>query len=344
MGDEAAAGKHAWAEPGCYLVTDGVYRVPLPLPNDALRAVNVYILADGEGWTLVDSGWSIDTARTQLMDGLGRVGAEITDVGRFLITHAHRDHYNQAVVLRREFGIPLALGAGELPTLEALRGAEMPLAKQVELLRATGATRLVEELLQFVGAEGVDPDEYPFPDRWLAEGDTLTVGERTFDVHETPGHTRGHVVFRDATNGLLFAGDHILPHITPSIAFEAQPPTLPLQDFLNSLRRIRALPDTWLLPAHGPVLGTVHERVDELLEHHRNRLEIIHDTIRAGATTAAESAAKLTWTRRERALSDLDTFNATLAVLETKAHLDVLADRREIQAEQTAGVWYFRCR
>ena len=69
----------------------------------------------------------------------------------------------------------------------------------------------------------------------------------------TPGHTRGHLVFQDRATGLLFAGDHVLPHITPSIGFEGGAVDFPLRDYLESLRLVRAHAGRRLLPAHGPV-------------------------------------------------------------------------------------------
>ena len=89
------------------------------------------------------------------------------------------------------------------------------------------------------------------------------MGDRTLRVVATPGHTQGHVVFRDEAAGLLFAGDHVLPHITPSIGFEAVPVELALGHYLRSLRLVREMPDMRLLPAHGPVRPSVHDRVDE---------------------------------------------------------------------------------
>ena len=107
------------------------------------------------------------------------------------------------------------------------------------------------------------------PEDQPLEGDlTLEVGDRTWDAVHTPGHTQGHYVFADRTAGLLFAGDHVLPTITPSIGFEPVPATLPLGDFLASLAKVRALPDLALLPAHGPVTTSTHARVDELTAHH----------------------------------------------------------------------------
>ncbi|MQA62446.1 MAG: MBL fold metallo-hydrolase, partial [Actinophytocola sp.] len=109
-----------WTEPGVYQVAPGVHRIPLPMPNDGLRAVNVYVIEDGDGVVLIDSGWEIDEAKEQLAGALGELGYELADVHRFLITHMHRDHYTMAVRLRREFGTRIVLGAGERPSLEVI--------------------------------------------------------------------------------------------------------------------------------------------------------------------------------------------------------------------------------
>ena len=93
-----------WTAPGVYRCAPDVYRIPLPLPQDGLRAVNVYAIADGAGFTLVDSGWVLLQSRDLLVAALGRLGGGLGDVRRFLVTHSHRDHYTLAVTLRREFG------------------------------------------------------------------------------------------------------------------------------------------------------------------------------------------------------------------------------------------------
>src|ERR1700755_1628936 len=96
-----------WTEPGVYRCATGVHRIPLPLPNDGLRAVNVYAVADAGGWTVIDSGWGLTEARDLLAAALGALDAGLTDVRRFLVTHLHRDHYTQAIALRRELGVPI---------------------------------------------------------------------------------------------------------------------------------------------------------------------------------------------------------------------------------------------
>ena len=97
------------------------------------------------------------------------------------------------------------------------------------------------------------------PDEWIAAGQDFDLGTRTLTAITTPGHTRGHVVFADAAAGLLFAGDHVLPHITPSIGFEEAPSAAcRCGDYLQSLNVVRRLPDMRLLPAHGPVSPSTH--------------------------------------------------------------------------------------
>ncbi|MBV9293037.1 MAG: MBL fold metallo-hydrolase [Frankiales bacterium] len=337
-----STGRGQWTVAGAYEEAPGVHRVPLPLPNDGLRAVNVYVLVGADGATLIDAGWAIPEARTALVAGLELIGLTLSDVRRFLVTHIHRDHYQQAVVLRDEFGMPVGLGAGEQASLELLRQpGRKPLQQQVHSLRVMGATELSDQLAAFLSSDRTIEDlEWPLPDEWLRPGSLETAG-RSLDVVETPGHTRGHVVFHDVDAGLLFAGDHVLPTITPSIGFEPALSPNPLGDFLSSLAAVRARPDAMLLAAHGPVAPSVHARVDELVAHHGRRLDETEQAVSRGATTAYEVAGQLKWTRRERPLADLDSFNQMLAIAETGAHLDLLVAQGRASVSEVDEVRHY---
>ncbi|MDX6219002.1 MAG: hypothetical protein QOJ48_683, partial [Frankiales bacterium] len=98
-----------WVEPGAFEVADDVWRVPLPLPNDGLRAVNVYVLVTPDGLVCIDGGWAIPESRDLFVKALGTMGHDLADVTRFLVTHVHRDHYTQAVSVRREVGAHVGL-------------------------------------------------------------------------------------------------------------------------------------------------------------------------------------------------------------------------------------------
>ena len=114
------SGEH-WAEPGAWKVAEGIHRIPLPLPMDGLKAVNVYAVETPAGLTLMDGGWAIPEGREALEKGLALIGAGVGDITTFLVTHAHRDHYTLASVLGAEVGAKVALGSGERATLEIVQ-------------------------------------------------------------------------------------------------------------------------------------------------------------------------------------------------------------------------------
>jgi len=342
MGMPTTDARHEWTLPGLFEVAPGVHRIPLPLPDDGLAAVNAYAVVDGEDLVLIDPGWGLTESRDALTKALRGLGAGLGDVKHFLVTHHHRDHYTQAVLLRREFGTTISLGAPEKHSLQAAgEPTERLFFPQYERLVRAGARDFADDLGRMSGDIPHQHDIWEMPDRWLVDGSECRLPTRTLVAVATPGHTRGHVVFRDDPAGLLFAGDHVLPHITPSIGFESAPVDLPLRDYLDSLRLVREQPDATLLPAHGPVTGSVHARVDELLEHHHTRLDAILATVAHGAVTALDSAGRITWTRRERRLDELNIFNKMLAIMETATHLDLLALQGRLKVTRIEDVDHF---
>ncbi len=321
--------RHSWANPGVEHVADGVHRIPLPLPNDGLHAVNVYAIEDDDGLVLVDGGWAIEAGRKALEAALAEIGHDLGDVRRFLVTHAHRDHYSLAVVLRRTFGAKIALGIGEQPNLEALRGDPTIGGRPtLDHLTRGGAHEIVERLRAMEPGDFGDLCEEP--DEWLRGTVEISLAGRTLTAIPTPGHTRGHVVFVDKAAGLLFSGDHVLPHITPSIGFETVPAQTALIDYLDSLATMRGLPDLRMLPAHGPARPTTHDRIDELVAHHDVRLAQCVAAVAAGARSAHDVSQHVPWTRRDTPFEELNGFNRMLAVNETLAHLELLTRRGDL--------------
>ena len=332
-----AADRHAWTEPEVEDLGGGVYRIPLPLPLHGLRAVNVYAITDPVGVDLIDAGIALVPARERLTAGLRQLGYGLGDIRNFFVTHIHIDHYSLAVELRRMFDSLVWLGEEERANLVATR----ELLKRGDRffgaggLRKLGALELAAKLSAMDGRPPANV-EWADPDRWVADGADLDLRTRTLRAVHTPGHTRGHLIFHDACAGAVFAGDHVLPHITPSIGFEAAGHPMALGDYLGSLARTLALPDARLLPAHGPVTGSVHDRVNELLAHHDLRLAEIHQAVLAGHATPYEVANAIKWTRWQRPFRDLDLFSQVMSVNETAAHLEVLAVRGQVTREVSA--------
>ncbi|GEP39079.1 MBL fold metallo-hydrolase [Nocardioides psychrotolerans] len=333
------SGEH-WTAEGAWRVADGIFRIPLPLPMDGLRAINVYAIETGDGLTLVDGGWSIPVARELLDRCLREVGYGFGDIRRFLVTHVHRDHYTMARVLGTELGADVSLGLDELPAIDLLHSVGQLSANPfVAVLVSAGARDVADQWVRMDGDDLPDPAMWAHPDTWLSGDQELEVGTRVIDAVHTPGHTPGHFVFADRAAGLLFAGDHVLPTITPSIGFTVPPTDQPLGDFMASLTKVRGLPDLTILPAHGPVAPSSHTRVDELLVHHERRLAESLHLLAGGPRTSYDVAQGLGWTRHETPFEKLDVFSQGMASMETKAHLELLVARgRATREEHPDGV------
>jgi glyoxylase-like metal-dependent hydrolase (beta-lactamase superfamily II) len=338
------ASRYGWEKPGAHEVSPGVFRIPLPLPQDGLHAVNVYALLNGGRLTMIDAGWALEESRRRLEGSLALLGHDLGDVDRFLVTHAHRDHYTQALSIRRRFGTRVGIGIEESHTLRYIQAhpqEAFPAAMLTEV-RVHGGGELVNLVL--AGADLFDPvdlDDWQDPDEWIPAGARLELGSRTLYAISTPGHTRGHLAFHDPDAGLLFSGDHLLPHITPSIGFEALPSAFPLAEYLRSLAHVLSMPDAVMLPAHGPPGGSTHARSQALTDHHRDRLDAVERAVAAGADTGYAVTRQLPWTSRKKALDDLDVLSRLLAVHETVAHLMVLVEDGRLRIHNDGAMRHF---
>src|SRR5688572_6030525 len=252
-----ASAPNAWWAPRAEKVAEGVHRIPLPLPNSVV-AVNVYALETGAGLVLVDSGWSPHPGvRKRLADALATLGAGLADVCRFLVTHAHRDHYTYAVEHRAEFGSRVAIGAGEAVSLAELREQPTrPHAHDLARLHRGGADNLARRL----DVQVLDTDLWADPDEWLQPGPVGDLGSHRLEAVATPGHTRGHLVFLDEQREAAYTGDRVLPLTVPSAGSDPSPTRSAVGAQLASLRVLLSRADLLVLPAHGPVGARTHER------------------------------------------------------------------------------------
>jgi glyoxylase-like metal-dependent hydrolase (beta-lactamase superfamily II) len=204
-----------WIEEGAYQVAAGIYRIPLPLPSDGLRAVNIYAIEAAGGLVLIDSGWALANARDQLERSLAAIGAALPDVRQFLVTHLHRDHYTQAIEVRRLLGTPVALGAEEKHSIDALLGTDFrPLGAQLAVLAGAGAGELATQLAELTGSRrtgggngpafnvaGIAGEDhaplrtadtfaaaigYEAPDEWIGPGQVFDLGTRPLTAMPHP--------------------------------------------------------------------------------------------------------------------------------------------------------------
>jgi glyoxylase-like metal-dependent hydrolase (beta-lactamase superfamily II) len=314
-------------------LTAGVHWVRLPVPG-ALKHINVWLLEDGAGFTLVDTGMDVPAARAAwqgaLADYLG--GRPLT---RILCTHHHPDHAGLAAWLAERWGVPVLMSEPEFRLLrrfEDIAADPSAGAWRVEGfardgLVATEATRAaLSGALYRTVVSGL-----PAEVQTVVDGEVLIIGERRWRALILAGHTDAQIVLHEAASGLLIAGDQVLPRITSNVGIypERADPD-PVTSFLASFGRLEALsPEPLVLPSHGEVFRGLGARLAELRAHHAATLERVRGLV-AGPTTARELAEQLF-------RSPLEGLNLTLAVGEALAHLEHLARQGALECIEPPG-------
>ena len=155
--------------------------------------------------------------------------------------------------------------------------------------------------------------------RRLLDGDRIQIGGNTWVCHAGYGHAPEHMSLHCEALSTLISGDMVLPRISTNVSvYEIEPESNPLRLYLDSIKRMKALPaDVLVLPSHGRPFVGLHTRVDQLVAHHDERLA---DVITA-CTEAPQCAADLLMILFRR---QLDLHQTTFAMGESVAHLHAL--------------------
>lgn len=278
-------------------VAPGVWGVGLPFPNPLVFAYG-YLWRGPDGVILIDSGWDSDECWHALAQGLDRAAVSWSDVVGVVVTHVHPDHYGLAGRVRDVSGAWIGVHPAERPRIAA---GEADRAQLIDDLIAwfaqAGASASEREALVREELDIRANVSMVQPDVDLTDGAAVPcTGGRLQAVH-TPGHTPGHLCFRDPTRNLLFTGDHVLPRITPNVSKRPGSDEDPLRDYVSSLANLRACGDPLVLPGHEWTFDRLGTRLDTLMEHHDERLDDIQLAVRDGASTVWEVAQAVQWSR-----------------------------------------------
>jgi glyoxylase-like metal-dependent hydrolase (beta-lactamase superfamily II) len=314
-------------------VVDGLWSIPVPIPQNPLRYVLVYAFEHEQGLNLVDAGWNTDEAWQALNDGIAKTGHTVADVKGVLVTHIHPDHYGLAGRVREASGAWIGLHPDDANLIPGRYGAGMDdiVAQMRALLTRHGVPDDEIDGLttaSFGIREWVDAVE---PDRLINDGDRVDIPEWNVKALHTPGHSPGHLCFYAPDRKLLLSGDHVLPRITPNITVHAQQEPNPLADFLDSLARIENLEVTEVLPAHEWRFASLGARIAEITLHHKLRLQQTLETVTDRApTTCWDVAVCLPWSRP---WDQVVGFLRRAAVGETLAHLTLLESQGKVERQ-----------
>ncbi|WP_174613016.1 MBL fold metallo-hydrolase [Virgibacillus ihumii] len=307
----------------------GLKRIRLDLPF-RLNHVNCFVAEGENGWQVIDTGMHNKETADRWRDELA--GKSVTDI---FITHYHPDHFGYAGGLQEltsanvymsEIDAEAGLNAWQHSFIETLY--ENYLATGIDKKTAARMTKNTKEFVPRV-------TPYPQVDHYFQEGQIVQIGNFTYEVFFTPGHSDGLVTFYNNEKNVLLSTDHILPKITPNISYWFHGDPNPLHSFLTSLEKIRKLDADFVIPSHGKPFYGANNRIDEIKAHHDNRLLQTLNAVSEGGT-AADVCQKLFQ-------KELTIHETRFAIGETLAHLEYLRYKGECDRELNKGsYWYYR--
>lgn len=273
-------------------IAPGVFWVRMPLPF-ALQWINLWLLRDGDGWTIVDTGVAMEQSREHwraifdsTLDG--------KPVKRVICTHMHPDHMGLAGWIVRKFDAEFWMSRLEYITgrmLVADTGREAP-EEGVRFYRAAGwdEDALDSYKIRF-GGFGKAVSRVPDTFHRICDGDVIDIDGRPWRVVTGNGHSPEHVCLWQEELKLFISGDQVLPRISSNVSvFPTEPDGDPLSDWINSCKKLRAaMPgDVLVMPAHNEPFHGLHERLDNLVDGHERSLSRIEDRLRQSPRRAID--------------------------------------------------------
>ena len=318
------------------MLPNNIHQVTLPLPF-ALSSVNVYLLRDDDGWTVLDTGLHTAEGEAAWRAAFTEFALDPREIRRIIVSHFHPDHYGMAGWLQSLSGAPVLMtpreaelaaivwqrSSDELDPMEALFLRHGLSSDLVTII--TGEMRLMRQRVQPLA--DITPLDINRP---------LVLAGREFQPLIGPGHSDGQLLLYNADKRLLFVGDHVLQKITPHIGRWPETAADPLARYLASLQELRSLEVALALTGHRTPITTWAQRIDELLAHHETRLRDMLAEIE-------QSAQAVTVAQRVFPFERFTPHEQRFALAETIAHLDELVRRGQLtRADDAENCWYQR--
>jgi len=311
-------------------IVNNLYKIEIPLPETALRSLNSYVIKAQDRNLIIDTGMNREECRNTMESSLRELGVDIRKTD-FFITHFHTDHLGLVSSLARDsstiyFNQPdadrfnLGIFLDDVISFAPLNGIP---EKEVQ--------RIPQTLPGFkFRAKG------PLSFHILGEGDTLRVSDYVFNCVETPGHSKGHMCLYEPSKKIFVAGDHILGDITPAITLWSDEGN-PLKEYLESLDKVYQFDIKLVLPGHREILTNPTERIQELKDHHLERLDEIIAILRKGRGNAYQVASQMSWDIAYDSWDLFPVMQKLFATGEAIAHLKYLEETGSIRKETREG-------
>lgn len=305
----------------------GIERVTIELPF-RLNHVNCFLAKNSDGYVVIDTGLHRDHTKKVWQEVLRN-----KKVKNIIVTHLHPDHSGYAGQLQKETNANVLMTKADRNSMDKIWSDQAIPKVREDFERAAVPEETIQGILNVIQTFRTHTNPFPNVNYYLEEGDKLEIGNGMYEVIRTPGHSAGLIVLYNKEANALLATDHILPHITPNISYWFYGEVNPLQSYENSLQKMKQYEAEFVIPSHGDPFYDANKRIDEIWNHHIERLEETLDYIKDGATVY-EVCEKLF-------PQQLTFHEQQFAIGETISHLEYLRAKGECSRDLLNKQWIY---
>ncbi len=309
-------------------VKTNIFNIEVPLPKNPLKATNAYLLKGKSKNLLIDTGMNRQECKDALNTAIDSLDVDMEKTDLF-VTHLHADHLGLAFYFAGKnskiyFNQPDTKVVNDYNFWE--RAEKMALQSGFPQ-KEVNTARKKHPGYKYSQEES---DGFTF----VQENDTLEVGNYKLKCISTPGHTPGNTCLYDKDNRLFFSGDHVLWDITPNISAFLEKGNNPLGKYLESLDKVSELDVELVLPGHRNTFTDLYGRVEQLKNHHFERIEEIKTILKEkGNKSAYQVASHMTWDIDCNSWTDFPLVQKWFATGEALAHLEYMEKNNMISKE-----------
>lgn len=321
-------------------VYKNIYLCEFPLSGNPLKSINIFVIKSRGENLIIDTGFNNEENRKNMDDLIKDLNLDLSKTSLFL-THLHSDHVGLASYLYKKGIKEIYLSEVDGKILDS--GSGLSSKQWQNIIKNAKAQGLEDENLDIHEHPGFKnrPQE-SFPYKAVKENDKLTIGEFNFTLIDEAGHTPGMLGLYEGDKKILFCGDHILGKITPNITWWAEEYGDSLNIYLQNLKKVKKLSIDYLYSSHRFLVDDVNKRIDELINHHKNRLKESLSIVRKyGKISTRDVAKKLNWDIRAKNWNDFPQSQKWFATGEASAHLIYLKNKGLIEEEKINEILYY---
>jgi len=315
------------------LKQNNIHRIRLPVPF-FVNHIYIHLIENYEtsSLILIDCGPATDDAFIILEKYIQSIGYSMDNLEACIVTHSHYEHYGMLERIKQNYEIKI-LAHPAMVKFASIDFNEI-LSSVYELFITNGMPKVSVEKFLSLYQSIMKENPIPLIDEVISHRDSI-LRNLEWQIIWTPGHAEDHLCIYNENTKVMFTGDHVISKVTPQIGltYSVQSKN-PLKVYQQSLQELLNYDIKVSYPGHNNPIENTHERIIEILKHHKSRENWILKTLDSKKLTAFEIGSKI--------FGETATIgHYIISCTETIAHLRSLKTNGKVNEILKDGIYYY---